>query len=182
MLTAPAEDKTLRLKSLAVIALLLLGCSAAFGQKTYSLGFLSYDQKTQYCDYEVLTVNASNVVGVHNMYTNDCGVDPENGVMVGVQANISAGSGVPVTGAVVTLGDNSGDAFISSGGGFACGCAFLYVTKLVPATPQQLKDGGPFGWAFYYTFGGEAFLGNYGFLTKQLGGDSKTAFSFGDYL
>jgi hypothetical protein len=172
----------MRLKSLAFITLLVLGSSAAFGQKTYSLGFLSYDQKTEYCDYEVLTVTPPNVLGVHNTYTNNCGVYPENGVMIGVQAFIASNSGAPVTGPVLTLADNSGDTFISSGGGYACGCAFLYVTKTVPATQAQLKAGGPFGWAFYYTFGGEGFLGNYGFLTKQLGGTDKTALSFGDYL
>jgi hypothetical protein len=176
------EEKTLKLKSLAVIILLLLGCSAAFGQKTYSLGFLSYDEKTQYCDYEVITVNPPNAFGTHNTVTGNCGVFPENGVMVGVQASIASNSGGTVVGPVVILADNEGDAFISSGGGFACGCTFLYVTKLQPATAQQLKDGGPFGWAFYYTFGGEGVLGNYGFLTKQLGGPIKTNLSFGDYL
>jgi hypothetical protein len=175
------EEKPLKLKSLAVITLLLLGCSAAFGQKTYNLGFLSYDEKTQYCDYEQITVTPPNASGTHNTVTDNCGVDPENGVMVGVQANIASGS-APVSGAVVILADNEGDAFISGGGGFACGCVFLYVTKLQPATEQQLKDGGPFGWAFYYTFGGEGVLGNYGFLTKQLGGPDKTELSFGDYL
>jgi len=176
------EENNVRLKTLMTLALVVLVCSAAFGQKTYSLGFLSYDQKTLYCDYEVVTVTPPNALGVHNTVNNNCGVDPENGVMVGVQATIASNSGAPVTGPVVTLSDNEGDAFISGGGGFACGCTFLYVTKLKPATAGELKAGGPFGWAFYYTFGGTGYLGNYGFLTKQLGGTDKTALSFGDYL
>jgi hypothetical protein len=172
----------LKLTSWTIITFLVLSCSAAFAQKTVSLGFLSYDQKTQYCDYETLTLNPPNAFGTHNTYNNTCGVDPENGVMVGVQAYIAPTSGAPVTGTVYAFADNSGDAFIASGGGFACGCAFLYITKTVPATTQQLQAGGPFGWAFYYTYGGESVLGNYGFLTKQLGGTDKTALSFGAYL
>lgn len=169
--------------SLAVITLLVLVSSAAFAQKTYSLGFLSYDQKTVYCDYEVLTVTPPNVLGIHNTVTNNCNVDPENGVMVGIEATIATAANTPVTGPVLILADNEGDAFISGGGGFACGCTFLYVTKTTAATPAQLKAGRPFGWAFYYAFDySEEYLGNYGFLTKQLGGDDKTAMSFGSYL
>jgi hypothetical protein len=172
------------MKALATIALLVLGGSAAFGQAkaaTYNLGFLSYDQKTQYCDYEQLTVTAPTAVGVHNIQAPDCSVEDQNGVMVGVQVTIPATSTLPVTGSVYALADNTGDAYIGSGGGFACGCAFLYLTKLMPATPEQLQNGGPYGWAFYYTFGGEQFLGSYGFLTKTLGStDEKT--SFGSYL
>jgi len=173
----------MKVKSLAALTLLLLACGAAFAQKTYSLGFLSYDQKIVYCDYEVITVTPPNALGVHNTVTNNCNVDPENGVMVGVEATIAANSGAPVTGPVLTLADNEGDAFISGGGGYACGCVFFYVTKTKAATPAQLKAGGPFGWAFYYAFDytGE-YLGNYGFLTKQLGGNDKTAMSFGSYL
>jgi len=171
----------LKLKSsLTIVAILVLGCCSAFGQKTVSLGFLSYDQKTQYCDYEVLTLTAPTAVGVHNIQAPDCSVEDQNGVMVGVQTTIPATSTLPVTGSVYAFADNTGDAYIGSGGGYACGCAFLYLSKTTPSTQQQMQDG-IYGWAFYYTFGGTQFLGNYGFLTKTLGStDGKQ--SFGDYL
>jgi hypothetical protein len=161
---------------LVVITLLVLGCGAAFGQKTYSLGFLSYDQKTQYCDYEVLTVTPPNAGGVHNIQD---ACEFYNGPMVGVQAKIAPKSGAPVTGTVYIMADNSIDAMAAGAGD--CGCVLLYVTKTVPATPQQLQAGGPFGWAFYFTLGdGSDYLGNYGFLTKELGGPPNN-YSFDAY-
>jgi len=176
MLNSFREEKTMKPRSLAIVTLLLLVCSAAFGQKTYSLGFLSYDQKTQYCDYEVLTVNPPNAGGVHNIQ-NSC--EFYNGAMVGLQAKIATDSGAPVTGMVYIMADNSIDAQIDGGG--YCGCVLLYVTKTTPATPTQLKAGGPFGWAFYFTLGdGSDYLGNYGFLTRQLGGPPNN-YSFDAY-
>ena len=175
----------MKLKGLAILVLCFLGSSSAFAQKTpanpVSLGFLSYDETTQYCDYEVLTVTGPVATGVHNIQDQGCSVEDQNGVMTGVLTDIPASTGLPITGPVYVMADNTGDAFIGSGGGFACGCAFLYITKLKPATKQELQSGGPFGWAFYYTFGGESALGSYGFLTKQLG-SSNGVDSFGVYL
>jgi hypothetical protein len=154
----------LKLKSLAVITLLVLGCSAAFGQ-SYSFGFLSYDQSTQYCDYEVLAVSAPYAAGVHNL-NSSCGL-PLNAVMVGLATSqLKASSGAPVYGNVYALADSSADAEYIG----VSGLQFDFITKLKAATPAQLKAGGPFGWSFYLTFGGGTdYLGNWGFLTTQLG-------------
>ena len=155
----------MKLKSLATIALLLLVCSAAFGQKNYSFGFLSYDLKTQFCDYEVLTVKPPFAAGTHNL----AGCAPGNagnGIMVGIAtANLTAASGSLVTGKAYAFADNSVE--VGYNGGFACGCAVLYITKLQLSTP---KAGGPYDWVLYYSLypGGE-YLGTYGFLTKKLG-------------
>lgn len=161
----------MKLTILALVTLLLLGYSSAFAQTTYSFGFLSYDQKTQYCDYEVLTVNPPYAAGTHEI-AKPCHVG-NNGLMVGVEANISAGP--PITGTVYALADSSYDAYYYSANGYP----FLWLTTLQAATPEQLETGGPFGWAFYYTIGdGVEYLGNYGFLTTHLGGrgESKTTF------
>ena len=168
------EEKTVRLKSWAVITLLVLGCSAAFGQ---SLGFLSYDKKTQYCDYEVLTVKAPFAAGVHNLQ--GCpGGSSGNGVMVGVATTeLTSASGSPVTGKAYAFADNAVE--VGYNGGFACGCAVLYITKLKAAMPAELKAGDPFGWELYYSiYPGFEYFGTYGFLTKKLGGPNPNAATY----
>ncbi len=162
----------MKLKSLAVITLLLVGCSAAFGQQTYSLGFLSYDQTTQYCDYEVITVKSPFATGVHHL--NHCSIGINDGidtaVMVGVQtAPIPASSGSPVTGTAYALGDNAIEAAGFNG---ACGCVVLYITKLKASTSA-------YGWEIYYSYNaGLEFLGTYGYLTKELGGPNPEVGSY----
>ena len=167
----------MRLKSLAVITLLFLGCSAAFGQKHSSLGFLSYDKTIQYCDYEVLTVKPPFAAGVHNLQ--GCpGGSSGNGIMVGVATgDLTAASGSKVTGKAYAFADNAVE--VGYNGGFACGCAVLYITKLKAATAAELKAGAPFGWELYYSlYPGEEFFGTYGFLTKQLGGSNPNEATF----
>jgi len=167
----------LRLKSLAVLTLLVLGCSAAFGQNTYSLGFRSYDKTTQYCDYEVLTVKPPFAAGVHNL----AGCVPGNegnGVMVGVETtDLTSASGSRVTGEAYAFADNAVE--VGYNGGFACGCAVLYITKLKAATAAELKAGTPFGWELYYSFyPGFEYFGSYGFLTKKLGNSNPNNATF----
>src|SRR5258707_610409 len=58
------EESSVKLFRFAVLALLVLGCSAAFAQN-YSFGFQSYDGSIQYCDYETLTVSAPYAAGTH---------------------------------------------------------------------------------------------------------------------
>lgn len=166
----------MRLKSLVVITLLVTGCTAAFAQKTGSFGFLSYDQQTQYCDYEVLTLTPPFAAGVHNLAGCAPG-DSGNGVMVGVATSpLTPASGSPATGQTYAFADNSVE--VGYNGGFACGCAVLYVTKLQASTPSQMKAGS-IGWAIYYSFDpGSEFLATYGFLTKQLGGGNPDNASF----
>ena len=170
------EEKTLRLKSSAVTTLLVLGCSAAFGQNNYSRGFRSYDKTTQYCDYEVLTVTPPLAAGIHNL--KGCpGGSSGNGVMVGVAtADLESASRSPVTGKAYAFADNAVE--VGYNGGFACGCAVLYITKLKAATPAQIKAG-VFGWELYYSLDpGYEYLGTYGFLTKKLGGSNPNAATY----
>ena len=160
----------MKFPSLTIIAVLVLSCTAAFGQTTVKLGFLSHDKQTQYCDFEKLTVEKSSVVtGIHFAgQSNTCAGN--NGVMAGVVANIPATSGLTVTGPVATFADNTYDQ--QQGYMGACGCAEMYVSKLRPSTAAELKAG-VFGWALYTNFGGTAALQNFGFTTKQLGNNGE---------
>ena len=157
-----------------IFAVLVLTCTAAFGQTTVKLGFLSHDQKTQYCDYEQVTVEKSLIVtGVHFVAapgTQTCFNEPGlNGTMAGIAMNIPATSGLAVTGTVATFADNTYD----QGGGYmgACGCSEYYVSKLRPSSAQEIQDG-VYGWALYTNFGGTAALQNFGFTTKELGNNA----------
>jgi hypothetical protein len=155
----------LKLKSLLLVTLLVVGCSAAFGQ---SLGFEAYDGVTQFCDYEVLSVSAPFAAGVHNL-TTVCGF-PYDGSMVGFKGSIPASTGQPLTGGMYALADNTFDAEYA----YFTGLQINWVTKLVPSTKGQIKNG-KFGWAFYYNAGGpgSSYLGNFGFLTSTLGGAAR---------
>jgi len=147
----------LKLKSLAVITLLVLGCSAAFGQ-SFSLGFLGFNG-IQYCDYEVVNVSAPYAAGTHNL-TTVC-LQPVDAVMVGFKAYIPLTSGATVVGNVVELADNTFDASYNA----YTGCQIDWVTKTQPS--KLLFH---YGWAIYYScFGGTDYLLNYGYLTTQLG-------------
>jgi hypothetical protein len=167
----------MKLIRLSMIAVLVLGCTAAFGQTTVKLGFLSHDQKTQYCDFVKLTVKKNLVVtGVHYISTPEsttCFNEPGlNGTMAGLETTLPATSGLPVTGTVATFADNTNDQQGAYSG--ACGCAEYYVTNLAPSTAQQIQDG-VYGWALYTNFGGTAALQNFGFTTKKLGNDNANA-------
>jgi hypothetical protein len=165
----------MKLTSLSIIAaLLVLSCTAAFGQTTVKLGFLSHDQQTQYCDYVQLTVEKNTVVtGTHFISaagSRTCFNEPGlNGTMAGIETNIPATSGLTVTGMVATFADNTYDQQAGYMG--ACGCSEYYVSKLRPSTAQEMQDG-VYGWALYTNFGGTAAIQNFGFTTKQLGNDN----------
>ena len=159
------EEIPLKLKSLAVIALLVLGCGAAFGQ-SYSFGFLSYTGGIQYCDYEVLSVSAPYAAGTHDLKT-VCGF-PLDGVMVGLKTDIPTNIGAPVSGGVYALADSTFDAQYIG----VSGCQMDWVTKLV--APKVHLSNPHYGWSFYFTCGGGGdYLGNYGFLTTTLGAPSQ---------
>jgi len=156
----------LKLKSLAVITLLVLGCSSAFAG-TFSLGFESYDGSITYCDYETINVSAPYAAGTHNL-TAVCGL-LSDGATVGFLTNIPRPTTAPVNGAVIALADNTFDAQYQ----FYSGCQIDWVTKRKPAAT--------WGWSFYFTCGGGGdYLGNFGFLTTTLGspqsGAKKTSF------
>jgi hypothetical protein len=145
----------LKLKSLAVVTLLVLACSSAFAG-TFSLGFESYDGSTQYCDYEVINVTSPYAAGTHNL-TTGCGLLAD-GAMVGFATTIPRPTTAPVNGAVLALADNTFDAEYQ----FYTGCQEEWVTKR--------KAASNWGWSYYFTCGGGGdYLGNWGYLTTTLG-------------
>jgi len=166
----------MKLASSIIIAVLAISCTAAFGQTNVSLGFLSHDKETQYCDYVQITITKSVVTGTHFISTPEsqtCFNEPGlNGTMAGLQTTFPASSGLTVTGNVGTWADNTFD----QQGGYmgACGCSEYYVSKLRPSTNQELEDG-VYGWALYTNFGGTAALQNFGFTTKQLGNNNENS-------
>ncbi len=102
----------MKLTSLSIVAVLVLSCTAAFGQTTVKLGFLSHDQQTQYCDYVQITVEKTSIVsGVHYIAatgSESCFNEPGyNGVMAGIVTNIPLTSGPVVTGTVTTFADDT---------------------------------------------------------------------------
>jgi hypothetical protein len=160
----------LKLKSLAVITLLVLACSSAFAASgSFSLGYLSYDKSIQYCDYEVVAFNDPFAAGTH-VLTAGCGL-PYDAAQVGFKTAIPAATGQPVTGAVYALADQVFDAEFVAFSGLQAD----WVTKAKASSKK-------FGWSFYYDAGGNGtdYLGNYGYLTTHLGpihsGPTKTSF------
>jgi hypothetical protein len=160
------EEIPLKLKSLAVLTLLVLACSSAFA-KPFSWGFMSYDGSVQYCDYETINLSSPYAAGVHNL-TTACSLAVD-GAMVGFVGVIPATTNAPVKRAVVMLADNTFDAEYQ----FFTGCQIDWVTKKKPIAT--------WGWSFYFTCGGGGdYLGNYGYLSTTLGsptgGSKKTSF------
>jgi hypothetical protein len=163
----------MRSTSSRLIAVLLLSCTAVFAQTTVKLGFLGHDQKTQYCDYEKLTIEKTTVVtGVHFVSTPESQTCSEpagdiSGAIIGVISDIPASSGLPVTGTVATFADDT--LAVQAVGG--CGCAEYYVSILRPSTKEELQNG-VFGWVLYVNGLGTPALQNFGFTTKELGNDN----------
>jgi len=150
----------MKLKGLAAMTLLVLGCGAAFGQ-TYSFGFGTA------CDFETFTVSGIYVAGTHNL-TKYCG-NPVDAVLVGFKGNIPATSGAAITGSVVMMADNVYDAFGEQFGG----CQI----ELVSRTKASSKK---IGWVNYINCGdGVEYIIDYGYLTTQLGaaGTKRTSVS-----
>ena len=151
----------MKLTSLVVITLLVLGCSSAFAASgTFSAGFLSYTGGLQFCDYEVLQFNDPFIGGIHNL-TAGCGL-PVDGAMAGLKALTIPPGAQPVQGVVYNLADNTFDAeFLAF-----TGCQIDWITKTTAMAPINPK----FGWEFLFTCGGGGeYLGNFGFLTTHLG-------------
>ncbi len=165
------EEIPLKLKSLAVITLLVLGCSAAFAQGSFTLGFASAGDLGLYCNYEEITYGGSNnfyMQGIDNL-TAGCFL-PINATIEGVAIKILPVDGAPIRyngGAAGVYGyaDNIYDAEFESYSGFQ----WFVLTQSVPST--RLKQ---YGWVGYAGFSGLEFLGNYGYLSASIPGANKS--------
>ncbi len=155
----------MKLKSLVVLVVLVLGCSAAFAQ-SYSFGFLSSSGVREYCNYESFTVG-----GRANFYLQGydvlsaCPYSPVSGAAInGFAINVPIAAFAPVHGAAYVYADQLYDAYY----GAWTQEQWVVITKLAPGKIQFGKE----TWAGYVGFFGYEFLGNYGFLTATIPGGS----------
>ncbi len=141
----------MKLKSLAVIALLVLGCSFASAQ---TFGFESIGHGL-YCNYEVLGIYSGNVWQGLDVLSS-CGA-PVNATIAGVSADLSA-AGNPAGFQIskgVAYADNIYDAFAEGYTGAQW--------DVVTATKCSLK-GQKYGWIGFASVSGFVFGDNYGYL------------------
>ena len=155
----------MKLKSLAVITLLVLGCSAAFAQGSFTLGFTSPGDLFLYCNYEVAQFGGpSNFYfqGIDNL-TGAC-FAATDATIEGVKVSINANDGAPVQGGpAYAYADNLIDAF----GQYFTGEQWFVITQTKPST--RLRK---YGWVGYLGFSGYEFLDNYGYLSASIPGQS----------
>jgi hypothetical protein len=158
----------LKLKSLAVLTVLILGCSAAFAG-TYSFGFLDYTGGVEYCNYEYFATG-----GNGNFYMG--GFDVLSPCPYTVNATAPAtGLGIKVAaGDLETYGLQKGitgagayayaDSLLDSYYGYYTGENILTVTKTAVGPIKKNK----WNWDLFVGFSGAEFLANYGFLTTTI--------------
>lgn len=152
----------MKLKSLAVITLLVIGCSFASAQ---SFGFLSYTGGLEYCNYEQMTVSGFYVQGFDNL--SPCGINTP-ATIEGFVISVPASAGAPVHGKNAAYADNLIDALYY----YYTGEQWAVLSNL--KAPAKLKAG-KYNWAGYIGFSGYEFLGNFGFLTTTIPGKGAAA-------
>jgi len=143
----------------AVITLFVLGCSAAFGQGSVTLGYATGGDLSLYCNYEQISWGGSANFYAQGVDNNSaCGI-PNNGTMEGVKVSVPAAAASPVTGSAYAFADNTIDAQY----GTYSGLQWFVISQTKPS-----KFLNKYGWAAYIGEDGYEFLGNYGYLTTEL--------------
>jgi hypothetical protein len=151
----------LKLTSLAVITLLVLGCSAAFAQGSGTLGFTTSGGNFLYCNYEEFVYGSTNnfyFTGLDN--ATPCGTGFTSTIL-GSKSVISAADGSPVLSGPAY---NYADA-VYSNYGYGGQFQWYVITQIKPS--RLLHH---FGWAGYIGEYGDSFLANYGYLSATLPG------------
>ena len=151
----------MKLKGLAIIVLLVVGCSAAFAQ-SYTFGFLSASGVNEYCNYEQFTTG-----GKGNFYLQGydvlslCPGSPVAGAAInGFAINVPVAAFAPVSGKAYVYANQIYDAYSGSW----TQEQWVVITKTAPTKIQFGKE----SWAGWVGFFGYEFLGNMGFLTSTL--------------
>ena len=150
----------MKLKSLMVITLVVLGCSFALAQAPGSYSFWNSTGTVQYCNYNVITQNSGGVAAGLDNTTSVCGFE-NNSPIVGFAAS-TKNDGQPAYGAGIVVGDGIYDA--------SCGCfSGLQWTVWQSAKLSKEKNGrfsGKYGWmGVAGSFGGTYFGDNYGYIS-----------------
>lgn len=128
----------MKVKSLLMIILLFVGCSAAFGQ-TFTFADTS---NNRYCDGEIVNAASTPYIVAQHDYVDGCGY-ASNVPMVGFAASIPLSAGAPAHGAVWELADASLDFLFAS----YTGCQVDWVSHKTASTRHV-------GWAAYETCDG----------------------------
>jgi len=155
---------------LAVTTILVLCCSSAFAQGSYSFGFLNYTGGVQYCNYEIVTTG-----GANNFYMSGMDVLSACAASANPFATLE-GTAIKVSAADIgSTGLQPGitgpgryiyaDAIMDAYAGAYNGEQWITIT----ATSVNSKNKpGKWNWDSFIGFSGNEFLGNFGFLTDKL--------------
>lgn len=164
----------MKLETLAVITLVVLGCSFASAQ-TGTFSFFNADS-FEYCDYIVITYNSGGVVAGYENLTDSqeaggCGLT-ENAAVAGFDAT-TANDGQPAHGKGIVVGDAIYDASC------LCYSGLQWTVWLSGKASRKNKHGafiGPFGWmGVGGAYTGVYFSDNYGYLGAGHPGKAKVA-------
>jgi hypothetical protein len=152
-----------KLKSLLVVALFVLGCTAAFGQ-TFTFGFENYDGSVLYCNYETFTVQDADYLaaGTDNL-TVGC-LAPVDAVMVGVKTAVPAAAGLGQTGKAYGMADSLYDSYY----GFDTQLQWFVISKIKASAKKQ-------GWFGLGAYAGYIFGSNQGLLTLSIPGGARAS-------
>jgi len=167
----------LKLKSLAVITLLVLCCGSAFAQGSYAFGFLNYTGGVQYCNYEIVQTGGANNFYMSGMDVLDACASSANpfatieGTAIRVTPEDLGSTGLQpgITGPGRYI---YADAIMDAYAGSYTGEQWITIT----ATSVNSKNkAGRWNWDSFLGFSGYEFLGGFGFLTDKLPDKSSEA-------
>lgn len=156
----------MKLKSLLVVALFVLGCTAAFGQ-TFTFGFENYDGSVIYCNYEIFTIQDADYLaaGTDNL-TVGC-LAPVDAVMVGVKTSVPLAAGLGQTGKAYGMADSLYDSYY----GFDTQLQWFVISKTVASHGKHPKQ----GWFGLGAYAGYIFGSNQGLLTLSIPGGARAS-------
>ncbi|HXZ40973.1 MAG TPA: hypothetical protein VEG68_09535 [Terriglobales bacterium] len=166
----------MKLKSLAVITLIVLCCSAASAQ-SYAFGFLNYTGGQQYCNYEIFTTGGAGNFYLTGMDVLDACASSANpfatiegtGIRVTLEDIESTGLQPGITGPGRYI---YADAIMDAYAGDYTGEQWLTITA---TSVNKKNEAGKWNWDSFLGFSGYEFLGAYGFLTDKLPDKSSEA-------
>jgi hypothetical protein len=147
----------MKMKTLAVITLVVLACSFASAQ-SYTFGFVDADGYV-FCNYEQFTVSGGLAVGIDNLSV--CGYPANSTIVGGAGKDPTLGQGY--SGVVdAILADNIYDVI----SGTDTGEQLVYFQALKCNQPNKNRQyHGKYGWLIEAAISGTIFGDNYGYLT-----------------
>lgn len=159
----------MKLKTLAVITLFVLGCSSAFPQ-SYAFGFLNYTGGMQYCNYEIVRTGGAGNFYLSGMDVLDACASSANpfATIEGTAIRVtdedleSTGLQMGITGSGRYI---YADAIMDAYAGSYTGEQWITITA---TSVNSKNEAGKWNWDSFLGFSGYEFLGGFGFLTDKL--------------